>query len=124
MFERMIRAADTSIHFDTVSNINGERLPDPGTLQAILITGSPAGVYDEFDWVARLEDFVRAAYASQIPMVEVCFGHQLMAQVLGGRVRRSPKRVGASDGMSTTSRPATASSTASGSQLPPGTRAR
>jgi len=91
MFERMIRAADTSIHFDTVSNINGERLPDPGTLQAILITGSPAGVYDELDWIAPLEDFVRAAYASQIPMVGVCFGHQLMAQVLGGRVEKSEK---------------------------------
>ena len=91
MFERMIRAADASIHFDTVSNINGEPLPDPRTLQAILITGSPAGVYDEVDWIAPLEDFVRAAYASQIPTVGICFGHQLMAQALGGRVEKSEK---------------------------------
>jgi GMP synthase-like glutamine amidotransferase len=64
---------------------------NPGTLQAILITGSPAGVYDKLDWIAPLEDFVRAAYANRTPMVGVCFGHQLMAQALGGIARKSEK---------------------------------
>jgi GMP synthase-like glutamine amidotransferase len=91
MFERMISAEDKSITFDIVSIINGEPLPDPDKLQAILITGSPAGVYDNLDWIAPLEDFVRAAYASRTPMVGVCFGHQLMAQALGGTVRKSEK---------------------------------
>ena len=91
MFERMIRAADTSIAFDVVSVFSGETLPDPGGLQAILITGSPAGVYDEFGWIAPLEEFVRRAYAKEIPTVGVCFGHQLMAQALGGIVRKSEK---------------------------------
>jgi GMP synthase-like glutamine amidotransferase len=91
MFERMIGAADKSVTFDVVSVINGEALPDPDTLQAILITGSSAGVYDSFDWIAPLENFVRAAYAHQIPMVGVCFGHQLMAQALGGTVRKSDR---------------------------------
>jgi GMP synthase-like glutamine amidotransferase len=91
MFERMIRAADASVHFDTVGIANGEPLPNPDTLQAILITGSPAGVHDKLDWIAPLEDFVRSAYAGQIPMVGVCFGHQLMAQALGGTVEKSEK---------------------------------
>jgi len=91
MFERLIGAEDESIAFDVVSIINGEPLPDPDTLQAILITGSSAGVYDGLDWIAPLEDFVRAAYAKRIPMVGVCFGHQLMAQALGGTVRKSEK---------------------------------
>jgi GMP synthase-like glutamine amidotransferase len=91
MFERMIRAADASVRFESVSNINGEPLPDPGTLQAILITGSPAGVYDKLDWIAPLEDFIRAAYASRIPMVGVCLGQQFMAKSLGGRVEKSAK---------------------------------
>jgi GMP synthase-like glutamine amidotransferase len=61
MFERLIGAEDASIGFDVVGIPNGEPLPDPAKLQAILITGSPAGVYDELDWIAPLEDFVRAA---------------------------------------------------------------
>lgn len=91
IFERMVRAADPSVHFETVSIVNGEPLPNPDKLQAILITGSPAGVYDKLDWIAQLEEFVRGAYASEIPMVGVCFGHQLMAQALGGIVQKSDK---------------------------------
>ncbi len=91
MFERMIRTADASIECQTVSIVGGEPLPDPATLQAILLTGSPAGVYDDLDWIAPLEGFVRAAYAARTPMAGICFGHQLMAQALGGIVRKSGK---------------------------------
>ena len=91
MFQHMIGAADPSIDCDVVSVVAGEPLPDPTGLQAILITGSPAGVYDNVDWIVPLEDFVREAHASRIPMVGICFGHQLMAQALGGLVRKSDK---------------------------------
>lgn len=91
MFERLIRAEDASAHFDVVTVANGEPLPDPGSLRAILITGSPAGVYDDLDWITPLEEFVRAAYAKGTPMVGVCFGHQLIAQAMGGTVRKSDK---------------------------------
>jgi GMP synthase-like glutamine amidotransferase len=70
---------------------DGQALPDPTKIEAILITGSAAGVYDEFDWIAPLEDFVRATYAGKTPMVGVCFGHQLIAQALGGKARKSNK---------------------------------
>jgi GMP synthase-like glutamine amidotransferase len=91
MFERMIRGADATVEIEIVSIVSGEPLPDPGTLQAILITGSSAGVYDSFEWILPLEDFVRRAYAGRVPMVGVSFGHQLMAQALGGTVRKSEK---------------------------------
>ncbi len=94
MFERMIRAADPAVTFDTVSIPAGASLPDVGGLDAILITGSVAGVYDALDWIAPLEVFVRAAHDKQVPMVGVCFGHQLIAQALGGAVRKSEKGFG------------------------------
>jgi GMP synthase-like glutamine amidotransferase len=92
MLERMIRAEDPSIAFDVISIPNGHALPVSDKLEAILITGSAAGVYDELDWISPLEGFVRTAYAGMTPMVGLCFGHQLIAQALcGGVVRKSEK---------------------------------
>jgi GMP synthase-like glutamine amidotransferase len=94
MFERMIGAADVSVTFDTVSIPAGAPLPDAKELEAILITGSSAGVYDDLDWIAPLEAFVRVAHQDKVPMVGVCFGHQLIAQALGGTARKSEKGYG------------------------------
>jgi GMP synthase-like glutamine amidotransferase len=91
MFARMVRAEDPTATVDVVSIPNGDALPDPSKLEAVLITGAAAGVYDGLDWIAPLEDFVRTAYANKTPMVGVCFGHQLIAQALGGTVRKSEK---------------------------------
>lgn len=91
MFARMIRAEDSAATVDIVSIPNGDALPDPRKPEAVLITGAAAGVYDGLDWIAPLEDFVRTAYANRTPMVGVCFGHQLIAQALGGTVRKSEK---------------------------------
>ena len=91
MFERMIGVADPSARFATVRLVDGDALPDPAGLDAILITGSPAGVYDDLAWIAPLERFVRTAYDARTAMVGVCFGHQLIAQALGGTVRKSEK---------------------------------
>jgi len=91
MFKRMARAENPTATVEIVSIPNGDALPDPRGLEAILITGAAAGVYDGLDWIARLEDFVRTAYANKTPMVGVCFGHQLIAQALGGTVGKSEK---------------------------------
>ena len=53
-----------------------------------LITGSRHGVYENHPWIKPLETFVRQAYETHIPMVGVCFGHQIIAQALGGTVTK------------------------------------
>ena len=53
-----------------------------------LITGSRFGAYEPHDWIPPLEDFIRAAYAAHVPVVGICFGHQIIAQAMGGKVER------------------------------------
>ncbi|MDT8856621.1 type 1 glutamine amidotransferase [Paracoccaceae bacterium Fryx2] len=64
-----------------------------------LITGSKHGAYEDHPFIKPLEAFIRDAYAQAVPMVGICFGHQIIAQALGGRVEQYDKgwAVGATD---------------------------
>lgn len=53
-----------------------------------LITGSRHGAYEDHAFIPPLEAFIRDAYAAHVPMVGICFGHQILAQALGGRVEK------------------------------------
>jgi GMP synthase-like glutamine amidotransferase len=64
--------------------------PDPGDFDGVIVTGSPAGVYDDEPWIGRLLDWIATA-RGRTRLVGVCFGHQAMAQALGGRVEKSDK---------------------------------
>jgi GMP synthase-like glutamine amidotransferase len=64
--------------------------PDVGRYDAYLITGSSAGVYEDHAWLAPLRTFIKAAQGRS-KLVGICFGHQIMAEALGGRVEKSDK---------------------------------
>lgn len=53
-----------------------------------LLTGSRHGAYEDHPFIPPLEQFIRDAYAAAVPMVGVCFGHQIIAQALGGKVEK------------------------------------
>jgi len=53
-----------------------------------LITGSKHGAYEDHDWIPPLEQLIRDIYADGRPMIGVCFGHQIVAQALGGKVAK------------------------------------
>ena len=74
-------------------DVQSGRLPEPGAHEACLITGSPAGIYESLPWIAELLDFIRSAKGSKL--VGICFGHQAMAEALGGHVEKSDKGWGA-----------------------------
>ncbi|MEL6322874.1 MAG: gamma-glutamyl-gamma-aminobutyrate hydrolase family protein [Pseudomonadota bacterium] len=91
MFEALIGAADPDFTYETVPLLDQRTLPAPDSLDAILITGSPAGVYDPEPWMAPLMAFIRSAAAARIPQFGICFGHQAIAEALGGKVEKSDK---------------------------------
>ena len=57
-------------------------------MDAWLITGSRHGAYEKLSWIPPLENFIRSAYKTKIPIVAICFGHQILAQALGGKVEK------------------------------------
>lgn len=64
--------------------------PDPAAFDAAIITGSAAGVYEDHPWIADLLDWIRRA-KGRTGLIGVCFGHQAMAEALGGRVEKSDR---------------------------------
>jgi GMP synthase (glutamine-hydrolysing) len=63
---------------------------DLSAYSALVLTGSPSAAYDKVDWIERLKSLVRAAVEKQLPTLGVCFGSQLIAEALGGKVELNP----------------------------------
>lgn len=60
-----------------------------------VISGSANSAYEDLAWIHQTEDLLRELIVEEAPMVAVCFGHQLLAQAMGGRVAKSPDGWGA-----------------------------
>ncbi len=60
----------------------------PDDCDGWIITGSRHGAYEPHPWIAPLEQLIRDIYAAHRPLVGVCFGHQIIAQALGGTVEK------------------------------------
>jgi GMP synthase-like glutamine amidotransferase len=74
---------------------NGALPASPEECDAWLCGGSRASVYDDEPWIPPLLSFVRSVRDAGRPYVGVCFGHQVLAAALGGRVERAPVGWGA-----------------------------
>jgi GMP synthase-like glutamine amidotransferase len=89
MFGELLGPAFEIESFD----VQAGEFPQPAAHHAYMITGSPAGVYEDLPWIEPLEEFIRSADGAK--MVGICFGHQVMAEALGGHVEKSDKGWGA-----------------------------
>jgi GMP synthase-like glutamine amidotransferase len=88
MFQRLL--ADHGFTFRTWRVEAMEFPADVHDAEGWLITGSRHGAYEDHPFIKPLEQFIRDAYAAHVPLVGICFGHQIIAQALGGKVERFP----------------------------------
>jgi len=86
LFERLL--AGRGLEFRTWHVENMEFPDSVHDCDGWLITGSRHGAYEDHPFIRPLEDFVRRAYAERVPLVGICFGHQIIAQALGGKVEK------------------------------------
>lgn len=74
--------------FETFAVVDGQFPRDADAADGWIITGSRHGVYEPHDWIPPLEDLIRAIHAKKQPLAGICFGHQIIAQALGGKVAK------------------------------------
>jgi GMP synthase (glutamine-hydrolysing) len=65
-------------------------LPGPRDADAFVITGSSSSVTERAPWMLRAEELVRGIAHARVPVLGICFGHQMIARALGGEVQRNP----------------------------------
>nr|WP_295374187.1 homoserine O-succinyltransferase [uncultured Sphingosinicella sp.] len=87
MFQRLLGPDFEATTYDVRS---GEYPASPDEQDAYMVTGSPAGVYDDLPWIPELKSFLQSA-KGKAKLVGICFGHQIMAEAFGGRVEKSER---------------------------------
>jgi GMP synthase (glutamine-hydrolysing) len=76
----------------TVASVFEEAaLPRPENLTGIVITGSSAMVSHREPWSERTAAWLREAVMCETPLLGICYGHQLLAHAMGGRVGSNPR---------------------------------
>jgi GMP synthase (glutamine-hydrolysing) len=74
-----------------VDVVSGAPLPSPETVVGVVVTGSHAMVTDREEWSERTAAWLRGAVAKALPVLGICYGHQLLAHALGGEVGNNPR---------------------------------
>ena len=89
MIAKYFLAVDKALDFVTYDVCCGQYPLSLDEVDAYVITGSKYSVYDDEYWIHRLKKFVEMLHYSQKKMIGICFGHQLVAEVLGGKVAKA-----------------------------------
>ena len=90
-FEDWILKHTSEVEVKVVNVEKNETLPDVKECLGVIVTGSHAMVTDELPWSLKTESFIQELVGSNVPLLGICYGHQLIAKSLGGYVDYHPK---------------------------------
>ena len=88
-YEYIFNKVDPSINLKVYDVVIDEYPNNIDECDGYIITGSKLSTYDDVDWIKTLEEYIRTLDASKKKLLGVCFGHQLIAQALGGKVEKA-----------------------------------
>jgi GMP synthase-like glutamine amidotransferase len=91
MFIELFRQIQPQLRFTTYNVEQGQYPSDINDCDAYITTGSKAGVYDELEWISTFRQFILTLHQHKKTLVGICFGHQLIADTLGGKAEKSDK---------------------------------
>lgn len=86
MFRQLL--GGRGFEFRTWNVVDCEFPGSPRDADGWLITGSRFAVYEDHPWIGPLAAFIRDCYQAAFPIAGICFGHQMLAHALGGKVEK------------------------------------
>ncbi|KXU38901.1 amidotransferase [Ventosimonas gracilis] len=89
MFQQLFSRQPLGATFHCFNVVQGHYPDDSERFDAYLITGSKADSFGQDDWIGKLRTYLLARYQNGDKLLGVCFGHQLMALLLGGKAERA-----------------------------------
>jgi GMP synthase-like glutamine amidotransferase len=91
LYERLLAPADPRMTFRPYFAMEDEMPDAVDDCDGWLVSGSRASVCSDEPWMAPLGRFLVGAHTAGAPVVGICFGHQILAEALGGRVEKSAR---------------------------------
>jgi GMP synthase-like glutamine amidotransferase len=88
-YPEMFKVLLPEIEFAVFDVCNGKFPDSIDECEAYICTGSRQSVYENIEWIKQLKDFVFQLHKNQKLFVGICFGHQILAEALGGKVLKS-----------------------------------
>jgi GMP synthase (glutamine-hydrolysing) len=73
-------------HLPALFGLESLAAEDLASARGVVVMGSAASVHDRHDWQGRLEEWLRPLLAKGMPTFGICYGHQMLAYMFGGKV--------------------------------------
>lgn len=91
LFTALFQKNAPEVHLQVYDVCHGQLPQQPDECDGYVTTGSRYSAYDDEPWIHQLAEFIRTLHAHRTKLVGVCFGHQMIAQALGGSVKKSDR---------------------------------